>query len=261
MGNKKHRQQKNPRDRLIYRIPIISFIFRVFYSIYKPLPLLEQADYDEYWQCRETRGIDVSGRPRFKVLPQRISDGERVLDIGCGKGSFLARLKKLKPNCDTFGCDISPVAIKMLHDRGLKGCVYDPNLPLRSQIDGDFDCVVLMEVLEHIQNAEKMIQEVLEFKPRRVLITIPNMGYIVNRVRLMFGGRMPLTNVYFHIREHIRFWTVKDFLQWADAMGFEVENVFGIRGDLTLTLASWWPSLFASGVLYELKPKCLSKQS
>jgi len=91
-----------------------------------------------------------------------------------------------------------------------------------------------------------------KLNPQKCIVSIPNLGYIGCRLRLLLGGRMPLTNIFYHIREHIRFWTVKDFIYWADKMGFKVEKIEGQYG-----FPVFWklfPSLFASGVVYILEP-------
>ncbi len=240
---------------LLKKIPLAYKLSRVFVHLRKQMPLSDHQDYEQYWQQRKKEGLDSAGRPRFDEVIKFINDGERVLDFGCGNGLLLKYLKEFKPKCNTLGCDISPTAIGLLRSQDLNGFIFDPTKSLCSQIGGDFDCVVLMEVLEHVYNAEDIIQQIRDLNPNRILITIPNIGYIAHRVRLAFAGKMPLTEVLYHIREHIRFWTVTDFLHWSNTMGFEVSQVYGFRGDLTKTLAVWWPNLFASGVLYELKPK------
>ena len=42
----------------------------------------------------------------------RLSKHSKILDIGCGKGYFLYDFKKILPNCEVHGLDISQYAIK-----------------------------------------------------------------------------------------------------------------------------------------------------
>ena len=62
---------------------------------------------------------------------------------------------------------------------------------------------------------------------------------------------MPVTAIVYHIKEHLRFWTVRDFHHWAEHCGFKVETYTGQNGFFGL----WriWPSLFARQMIYVLK--------
>ncbi|GAH91867.1 unnamed protein product, partial [marine sediment metagenome] len=121
----------------------------------------------------------------------------------------------------------------------------------------EYDYICLMELIEHIAHPEFLIKKIKNKFKKYLFITIPNMGYIENRLRLAFAGKMPITIIIYHIREHIRFWTVKDFLYWANRLGLTVEAYYG-QGGLGIPRIKLWkyfPSLFASQIVYVLKRK------
>jgi methionine biosynthesis protein MetW len=241
--------------KVAYQIPGIDFLIQGYRESRRPAPLDEFASYDEYWDQRAQQGFRDPPHVmmRYRCVSERIPDGARVLDVGCGDGGFLAHLKKQRPSCEVLGADVSARSVAMLSERGIPGLVLDPARPLREQIDGSFDYVVLMEVIEHIVDAESVIRDVCRFNPKRIFVSVPNMGFIFNRIRLMFGGRMPITVIVYHMREHVRFWTVKDFHEWAEVMGLEVKGVFGQHGYIP-ALVEHFPALFARAVVYELAP-------
>lgn len=78
-----------------------------------------------------------------------------VLDVGCGNGRMLFGVKD---KCETFGIDISPVAIKRMKDSyGVDGAVmnaYDVD-----KIDRTFDFVVCNHTLEHIWGDEEVVRK------------------------------------------------------------------------------------------------------
>lgn len=96
-----------------------------------------------------------------------------VLIIGCGSRDEMSILNKKR---EGIGVDISEIAIKKSRKKypGFKYCVSDATkLPLR---ENSFGCVVCSEVIEHINDDEKLLSEV-----RRILknggifiITTPN---------------------------------------------------------------------------------------
>jgi methionine biosynthesis protein MetW len=243
-------------ETLVFNIPGVDFLILAYREIRRPAPLEEFADYDEYWHQRSTEGLRNLPHVmlRYDYVTERIPDGARVLDVGCGDGGFLAYLKKHRPRCEVVGADVSERSIQMLREQNLEGVLLDRSRSLREQIDRSFDFVVLMEVLEHIVDAESLMRQVCEFKPRRIFVSVPNMGFIFNRLRLMFGGRMPITVVVYHMREHVRFWTLKDFYQWAEVMGLEVTHVIGQHGYIP-ALVRHFPALFARAVVIELAIK------
>lgn len=75
-----------------------------------------------------------------------INRGVRVLDIGCGDGM----VKRLLPNCQVIGIDVEPA-----YTGALRGSAE--NLPFR---ENRFDIVTCFDVIEHVPDQEKAIQEI-----------------------------------------------------------------------------------------------------
>ena len=65
-------------------------------------------------------------------------------------------------------------------------------LPLR---DGAFECVVAMDVLEHVDGFHTAFREVLRVSRRWVVIGLPNMCSFAHRLSMLFAGR-PATTKY-----------------------------------------------------------------
>ena len=55
-----------------------------------------------YWEPVAKKLIEIYG----------LKDGSRILDVGCGKAFLLYEIKKLNPNIETIGMDISKYALK-----------------------------------------------------------------------------------------------------------------------------------------------------
>lgn len=240
------------------KIPGVRILARTLEYINRPAPLQEFADYDAYWQTRSADGLVSRELDRFKVIAGLIKDGESVLDIGSGDCSFQQYLSRTKPGCRSLGLDASPEAVQLGQAQGCNAQVIDPQTRLRDQITDTWDVITLMEVIEHIPDAEDLMRQVLELKPRRIFVTIPNIGCLKHRLRIMFGGRFPITAIIYHMKEHLRFWTAKDFRQWADTFDLEIKSTHGqfARGD---RLVEWavrkHPEFFSPQIIYELCPR------
>ena len=97
--------------------------------------------------------------------------GDRVLDLGCGRGILLDRLAT-SFRTRGFGIDISRGTLKGLQADSLHphqiACSEGENLPFR---DNSFDLAVSLDVLEHVEAPEPVLAEMLRvLKPGGVLL-------------------------------------------------------------------------------------------
>lgn len=98
-------------------------------------------------------------RQALKAI-KKLPAGSRVLEIGCGAGQFIRAIKKIRPEINAFGCDISQSAIEQALKRG-GGVEYKPNdesgLPYA---DDSFEAILIFDVLEHAANPARLLLEV-----------------------------------------------------------------------------------------------------
>jgi ubiquinone/menaquinone biosynthesis C-methylase UbiE len=88
----------------------------------------------------------------------RISQGKKVLDLGCGTGN-VARQIKNKINADLIGVDVSPAMLKVAKDKSLEVICTDidnQQLPFR---DSSFDSIIGAYVIHQIKNLNFMLSE------------------------------------------------------------------------------------------------------
>jgi len=111
---------------------------------------------------------------------------ERILDIGCGDGSFIA---KFRDRCKVFGVDISAKAVKLAEKAGVnayRSDISNRRLPFEDEY---FDLVYMGDVIEHLINPDFAITEVARvMKPSGFLIlSTPNLASWLNRLLLLVG--------------------------------------------------------------------------
>ncbi len=98
--------------------------------------------------------------------------GGRVLDVGCGVGQVVRRLKEA--GYDVCGVDVSEPSIARARLFGLNCSVYDGRrLPYP---DRHFDGVGALNVLEHVEEPEAFLVELVRVAKTngRVLVSSPN---------------------------------------------------------------------------------------
>ena len=141
-----------------------------------------------------TRGLE-----RRLTLVRRHADleGKRILDIGCGVGAFVRRLREYSPA--VCGVDIDAENVR-------RGAEEVPNLGLAVGeylpfADGAFDVVLLHEVLEHVKNDRDTLTEARRVLAPggKVVIFCPNRLYPFETHGVFVGkryvfGNIPLVN-------------------------------------------------------------------
>jgi len=88
----------------------------------------------------------------------RISQGKKVLDLGCGTGNIAWQIKN-KINADLIGVDVSLAMLKVAKDKSLEViCTDIDNQQLPFQ-DSSFDTVIGAYVIHQIKNLNFMLSE------------------------------------------------------------------------------------------------------
>lgn len=134
---------------------------------------------------------------------------KRWLDFGCGTGSLLVRNQDLGQG---YGYDIEPAVLALAEQRGLKVFGNWADIP-------EVDCVVALDVVEHLQ-----ARELMEWLTRW-------------HEKLPVGGHLLLASVnpecltvwceFWHDPEHVRPYTPACLTGMARSAGFE-------QGQITL---------------------------
>jgi ubiquinone/menaquinone biosynthesis C-methylase UbiE len=104
---------------------------------------------------------------------------QKILDVGCGTGETISFLKKLFPKAKFYGVDSSSSAIKFSKLRGHKNILKSlaEKLPFK---DKTFDVILFLDVLEHISDDQKVINEAKRVlkKNGSIIITSPALNFI-----------------------------------------------------------------------------------
>ncbi len=98
----------------------------------------------------------ASGRALYRrsFLPLLPADRKaRILDIGCGRGTFLYYLQS-EGYENACGVDRSPETVRRALERGIKHIVEADTLEYLRARPGAFDCIVAIDVFEHLLKPE-----------------------------------------------------------------------------------------------------------
>lgn len=116
----------------------------------------------------EDPGIEVSNLLR-QYLPERSS----VVDVGCGAGAYGPTL--MAAGHDWLGLESNSHCCDLLLRRQLpfrRVNLESGGLPCA---DGEWDCAICIEVLEHVKEPEIFLREIARVIRGRALLSVPNM--------------------------------------------------------------------------------------
>jgi SAM-dependent methyltransferase len=163
----------------------------------------------------------TSGNPILRALIKRFqercaaliphADITTVKELGCGEGFFLNFLSEKFPRIALAGSDISPEAIEYA-----KSLLPSADLAVESiyelpDADSSHDLIIASEVLEHLEEPEKALKELVRISRRYLLLTVPNepafqlTNFIRGKYLRSFGNHP----------EHIQHWSRQSFTEFV----------------------------------------------
>lgn len=162
----------------------------------------------------------------YERIAELVPPGASVLDLGCGSGTFLAGLRATNHR-RLVGVELDEQKILTGIGRGLDIIQADLNRGLGAFADGQFDCVILSQTLQAVQDVERVLTEMVRIG-RTCIVSIPNFGYHRLRTMLAETGRAPKSAGVLHYEwyntPNIRFFTIADFEDFCRQKGIRVHR-------------------------------------
>lgn len=179
-------------------------------------------------------------------------EGARVLDVGCGIGTYVRKLQDVAGAA--YGIDIDPARVRQGATGSLAVAVSE-QLPFQTAA---FDAVLLNEVIEHVRDDRETLREacrvvrpgghVVIYAPNRLYPFETHGVYVGSRYRF---GNMPLVNylpdrLRRRLVPHARAYTTRGLRRLIDGLPAELvvhtqvypgfDNIAARRGRLGRTL-------------------------
>ncbi len=153
----------------------------------------------------------------YDQIVSLIQPDSSVLDLGCGRGSLLLKLRAAG-NRKLMGLELNQDDILVGLQRGLDIVQADLNSGLNPFSDAQFDYVVLSHTLQAVRDVERLISEMLRVG-RRSIVSFPNFAYHKLRKMLNDQGRSPISSGLlrheWYNTPNIRFFSIEDFEEFC----------------------------------------------
>lgn len=190
----------------------------------------------------------------YDRIVELVPAGASVLDLGCGSGALLDRLRQ-GDHRRLVGVELDERKVLACIAKGLDAIQLDLNKGLTAFATGQFDTVILSQTLQAVYDVEGVLNEMLRIG-RTCIVSIPNFGYRPIRQMLGERGRAPKTGgvlrYEWYNTPNIRFFTIADFedfcrekmirvhreIAFDTEAGTEISNESNLNADLAIFVIS-----------------------
>jgi SAM-dependent methyltransferase len=190
--------------------------------------------YEKLKSLKSGTNDETNGRHILPDLTCSLVNGNthpRILDVGAGHGADLANIAKSLGNTgrtpEISAIETFPVAIQSLKAIGVSVHSIDLERERLPFADAYFDVVICNQVLEHTKEIFWIVSELSRVtkKGGKLIIGVPNLGSLHNRIALLAGYQPPAINV---LGTHVRGFTIPGFTEFLEIGRFlKVSAVIG----------------------------------
>ncbi len=200
------------------------------------------------------RIYDLNRRRDLDVISELIAPGERVLDLGCGDGTFLRQLQERGIRVQGVELDADQIARCIAN--GVPVVQSDLNGELEFADDDSYDWVLLSQTLQEMRHPDRLLKRIVDIG-RKAAVSVINFGHWSCRLQVFFQGRMPRNAqmpYHWYDTPNIHFSTIRDFRELCEALNIEILQETPLPARFP-RLTEMFPNLFAIGGVFVLKKR------
>lgn len=191
---------------------------------------------------------DAQPRIDHDIIAQLVTDGSRVLDVGCGDGGLMRLLMK-ECSAKVRGLELDPAKVHRCVARRLSVVQGDAETDLDHFPSAAFEYVIFSHALMKLRDPTAALRTAARVG-ERVIVSLNNAAHWSPRMRMMFNGKLARWNGETPC-------SIRDFAALARDMRLSVERAVPIsRGHAGSPFAKtlWRANWFAEQAVFVLVP-------
>ena len=196
---------------------------------------------------------DTTAALTDRLIIDQIGRGSRVLDLGCGDGRLLCRLRD-EAECSVQGIELDHRGVVEAISKGMPVIQADLDKGLDEVPENSFDHAVLSQTLQQVRHPEELLQRMLRVA-RQAVVLVPNYGHWRVRVQILLHGRTPVTGSLpydWYNTPNLHFMSMLDFRDLCRNMQIRIVKETPIIHGRAVT-GAWAANLRADSALYVLQ--------
>ena len=151
----------------------------------------------------------------YQCVLNWIPKKSRVLDLGSGDGTFLAKLITQK-NIEAEGVEKDKDQLVSCLKKGITMYHGDILVGLDQYPDHSFDYVLLLGTFEQLIAPEKILKESFRVG-KHVIVAFTNFAHWFNRITILFNGKSPQWQTEkWYEQANVQFFSVNDFRDFCN---------------------------------------------
>lgn len=174
--------------------------------------------------------LDARSENDARIIASKyVPSNSVVLDVGSACGDFGLFLHRKKA-CDVHGMEFSIPSIEIAKKTFAYSAIHQVDLNTFHERDfenyyGYFDCIALLDVLEHVLNPEQTLEKLKRFLKEGgfFVISLPNIAFGDIKLQLLTDS-FAYTEDGILDKTHLRFFTFRSIADYLTARGFQIHD-------------------------------------
>lgn len=172
----------------------------------------------DYYTIPRTELINMIDKPYDSYI--------NVLELGCGMGATLSKIKYLYPNSYVCGIEIVDKVAYYANLLNPVKCADVETMEWDYE-DNSFDYVIMGDILEHLRDPWSILNKVNKLVKTggKIIISMPNVLHYSVILPLIIKGEFHYSDAGILDTTHLKMWTKKEIVSLVEDSGFTIENI------------------------------------
>ena len=159
-----------------------------------------------------------------QLIPNTV---RRVLDVGCSVGVLGEAIKRKYPCASVDGIEYDQAMAMEAKKRLDKVWIGDAHEVLQLMEDGEYDCIIFADVLEHLRDPWGVLGACRSKIGHSgiIIASIPNVRHWSTIYSLVVKGYWPYRNRGIHDRTHLRFFARRNIEEMFRESGYSLVKI------------------------------------